>query len=487
VTLSAGRRSISNGWCAYRLVEPALGSGRKGYFGRAAKKTAVGGDFSRLTFTADKHYSAVLQQQGRVQLDADWNEEVEICAHRERAITGDMVGPCGAPELDGGFAISCTEDGDLRLSAGRLYVAGMLCELEAECSYTGQPDLPRVAAISPAEGRTDLVYLDLWERLITAVEDPEIREPALGGPDTATRMKTVWQVKILPDVAVSRCEEQIEGWPPPASDARLAATIGGGGGIPGQDDQPSPSDGGGFLENALYRFEIHESGPMGEATFKWSRENGSLVLAVRQLLPASDSGRSGALVERIGREPQLALKAGDWMEALGDESEVMLAPGAMMRVERVDEAQQVVWLDGDLSLHASEPHLKLRRWEAGGALPVTAGVNKLDQGIEVQFSGASFATGDYWMFPVRQAQPPVEWSAAPPNGIQHHYCRLALVTWRRDGDAGWTCEVTDCRPLFRPLTRVQPGACGCKTQIDELCARLEGQARELRELRARLA
>ena len=39
------------------------------------------GDFSRQTFEAEQHYSAVLLQQGRVQLDADWNEELDIAAH----------------------------------------------------------------------------------------------------------------------------------------------------------------------------------------------------------------------------------------------------------------------------------------------------------------------------------------------------------------------------------------------------------------------
>jgi hypothetical protein len=38
----------------------------------------VRGDFSRITFRPDRHYSAVLMQQGRVSLDSDWNEAVDI-------------------------------------------------------------------------------------------------------------------------------------------------------------------------------------------------------------------------------------------------------------------------------------------------------------------------------------------------------------------------------------------------------------------------
>ncbi|HEX3531938.1 MAG TPA: DUF6519 domain-containing protein, partial [Thermoanaerobaculia bacterium] len=33
------------------------------------------GDFSRDTFRKRKHYNRVRMQQGRVQLDADWNEQ----------------------------------------------------------------------------------------------------------------------------------------------------------------------------------------------------------------------------------------------------------------------------------------------------------------------------------------------------------------------------------------------------------------------------
>ena len=35
-------------------------------------------DLSRITFRPDRHYSAVLAQQGRVQLDADANEQTAI-------------------------------------------------------------------------------------------------------------------------------------------------------------------------------------------------------------------------------------------------------------------------------------------------------------------------------------------------------------------------------------------------------------------------
>ena len=63
------------------------------------------GDFTRSTFTPDKHYSGVLMQQGRVQLDADWNEQIDITAHRVETEAGDVIGACGAPMYAAGFAL----------------------------------------------------------------------------------------------------------------------------------------------------------------------------------------------------------------------------------------------------------------------------------------------------------------------------------------------------------------------------------------------
>ena len=40
------------------------------------------GDYTRFSYKPAKRYAAVLMQQGRVQLDADWNEQSDIYKHR---------------------------------------------------------------------------------------------------------------------------------------------------------------------------------------------------------------------------------------------------------------------------------------------------------------------------------------------------------------------------------------------------------------------
>ena len=67
------------------------------------------GDFSRLTFDPKKHYRRVLMQQGRVQVDADWNEQEAINQFRAEIEARDVIGRCGAPLHDAGFQITYVE------------------------------------------------------------------------------------------------------------------------------------------------------------------------------------------------------------------------------------------------------------------------------------------------------------------------------------------------------------------------------------------
>ena len=215
------------------------------------------GDFSRFTFDPANHFTRVLMQQGRVQLDADWNEQTEILWHYLRMLATDLIGPHGGPEDQLGFAIgpmlksgSNNELENLSIGTGRYYVDGILCENEPVATtmsgggvqiemnemahhighkeeavdeeseeeeeakdfrmgnvapkpstYFTQSGYPIDSALARERYKLPdapfLVYLDVWERSVSASEDPDIREIALGGPDTAARSQVVWQVKVV--------------------------------------------------------------------------------------------------------------------------------------------------------------------------------------------------------------------------------------------------------------------------------------------------
>ena len=161
------------------------------------------GDFSRLTFDPARGFTQVLRQQGRVDIDADWNEQQAIHSHLDRTARRDMIGPSGAPIANAGFEIGLLEG--LMLGAGRFYVQGQLVELAAPVALADQPYLGGLSpylnsngnpVATPTSGRY-LFFLETWDHHTTAVEVPSLKEKALGGPDTTTRLQTVWRVRAL--------------------------------------------------------------------------------------------------------------------------------------------------------------------------------------------------------------------------------------------------------------------------------------------------
>ncbi len=439
------------------------------------------GDFSRFTYDARKRFTRVLKQQGRVDLDADWNEAIEILTRRDRTEAIDTIGRCGVPTHGGGFKVEAAAGGaGLTVSPGRIWVDGILCRQDGDqpVSLTEQPDLPGYTL--PDQDGVYLVYLDVWDRHITALEDPDIREVALGGPDTTTRTRTVGQVR-LHRIADDGPLDQHDCQPFPADPSTGQITATAAAATPPTNPCAVP-EGAGYtgLENRLYRVEIHDDGRADDGTpgarpvtFKWSRDNGSVVLPV-----ADQNGIDGDTVtlQRFGFDDVLTVRVGDWVEVLGDETELNLRPGTLGQIvpDGIDRADMEVRLSQDVSAHAAEGHLKMRRWDhhetdtlalIDGALPLPTGTFELEDGVIIEFqAGGTYHTGDYWVIPARTREGTILWPregtpptalALPPLGIDHHYCTLALA--RRTGGT-WT-EPRDCRSLFPPLTEVGDGCC----------------------------
>ncbi len=435
------------------------------------------GDFSRLRFDATKHYAAVLEQQGRVALDADGNEATAINDYLRTTTNRDVIGRCGVPKHGGGFEIgpipaSGTGVTDLSISAGRMYVDGILCEQDSDTTYLGQVDYPN-APFAPVAGQTDLVYLDVWQQHVTAIEDDALRERALGGPDTTTRLRTVCQVKILPNVGAGgpvSCSSDIPAWDAlrAPTTARLTTQV-----AAGPADEPCTlAPGGGYagLENQLYRVEIHASQNGTAGSFKWSRDNGSIVVAVTDFLAGNQ-----VEVERLGWDDVRALRKNDWVEVLNDATELQGVPGTIARIVDILPGR-ILQLDRNVSAHDDDArHPRVRRWDQGGeAIAIPSGPVTIENRIELTFSGSDFRSGDYWAFAARvgygdRAGDIIDTLAdAAPRGIVHHYCKLALVTW--SAGAGGTvnaAETTDCRVEFPPLTELPKAATCCTVTVGD--------------------
>jgi hypothetical protein len=461
------------------------------------------GDYSRKIFNRQKHYSGVLMQQGRVQLDADWNEQLDIQQYRTHTEAIDVIGPSGVPKKGNGFMISVLPGGtDLLIAPGRLYVSGLLCELDAAAppvSYKQQPwypnpDLqyfissppgsppgsppaspPSSPPSSPPGSPPDptvflnlqngayIVFLEAWQRELNYHDDPLIQEVALGEADTTTRLQTVWQVKLLrvnAGNAVPTCSTPFAEWTSiiAAPTGRMNVRTNKAAETANPCSLP-PSAGFRRLENQLYRVEVHRGGTRATARFKWSRDNASVETTIEKV------NGSILTVAEIGKDDILGFGIGQWVEIVDEAGSLNNAPHPLVKINAVNPATREITLDSSAAQYAGIPKLKLRRWDQSEAaatvdgIAMPAGWTDLEDGIQVIFADGTYKAGDYWLIPARTATGEVEWppyavpNTAPlpqlPVGSPHYFTKLALVQVQ-NGSA----LLTDCRKLFPSLTSI---------------------------------
>ena len=408
----------------------------------------------------------------------------------------DVIGACGAPLHDAGFHIVTdvknltTEEqslvgnqippspvaGDFLISAGRFYVDGILCENEQIGLYSKQLDLPSPPEIrkllADVKAKIGIVYLDVWQQHVTALDDPMIREKALGGPDTATRLKTIWQVKVLPVSpaagSVPACDTTFDVW-----DKLIAPSTGK---LNARTQPPDPTEracllppSAGYqrLENQLYRVEIHRGTADGHPTFVWSRDNGTVVTAIKSF------AGSNVVVGDVGPDDVLGFAIGQWVEITDDHDELNGRRGQLLQIAQVEEGTRTITMTTTVPTVDLGAHPKLRRWDhlgdanAENAVAITGDWQALEDGIEVQLDKGKVTnrTGDYWLIPARTATGEIEWppyeipntnpTARAPAGIRHHYCRLALA----QSDGTNLTIIQDCRKIFPPFTELNIEQC----------------------------
>jgi Family of unknown function (DUF6519)/Periplasmic copper-binding protein (NosD) len=444
-------------------------------------------DISRKTYNPKNNYSGVIWEQGRVRLDAEDNEAGEIQDRRWRAETLDVVGPCGVPsETPDGFKIDIANN-ELTIGPGRIYVDGLLVENHGAgpgvfnpalaedqgnggVLFSDQPYRVEPAITLPGSGRY-LVYLDVWQRDVTFLQDPALVEKAVG-VDTTGRTQTVWQVRILDDKLGNDvfCQTPIAEWTDKIqpSDIRLSS----GQSTAVTTDNPClipPSGGYRGLENRTYRVEIHEDEENAGIFFKWSRNNGIVATSVTDI---PDLKR--LKVASLGKDSHLNFNDGEWVEILDNRHEFEGKSGIIRKINTVVPDEQEITLVEDLPATEfpaqgfDERHTRVRRWDkaptqvaSDGLIPLPAPDEtvELEEGVQVTFHyppNAVIHAGDFWVFHTRTEGPSVEELVkAPPRGIHHHYCRLALVEWNGNQVTG----IEDCRDVFQPLTDLSSGCC----------------------------
>ena len=171
-------------------------------------------------------------QQGVPIVDADWNLQDDIRKFELRAFLKWFVGD-GVPDGNDGFRIAAGDTNSFKIKAGnqgpsgslpndeaalrqvgRFITDGLDVFLRSDLEFTAQPlhqDQPGAAALAtrlgvpviarlttPNASQTVRVELDVWERLLTPDERPDLIHTALG-VETCARTQREWVVRAYPE------------------------------------------------------------------------------------------------------------------------------------------------------------------------------------------------------------------------------------------------------------------------------------------------
>jgi hypothetical protein len=433
------------------------------------------GDFSRFTFNPLNNYLAVLKQQGRVDLDSDWNEQAELFGEYLRQLAADAFGPFAIPlapndivsDNGGALAIGGFTNGsggivDFTISRGIAYIGGYIYRLPADMTFMSQVDYPEPEI---PDGKPDLlVYLEAWRRSISYVDDESIREPALGGPDTCLRSKLLGQVRIMaaddlntPDEACRMLADTF-----PSSNIGLTLRI-------DQSAHQLPLNfgevdlGGGLIPGNLhYRLEIHR-GINGDGDLiegiKWSDENGAVVTRALKALNSRE-----IMAEETEQVTGESFKPGDWVEVGNIVTELHRQGSQMAQINALESISGglSITLDSDIhplltrrknSKSTLEPGLapSIRRWSGFYAPLSLKNLYDLGRGVKATFTTndrkCHFEPADYWTFAIRDREYNKRFAPSKtlPIGIKKYRHPLAIIKRGTKSD-----NIIDCRRFFKP-------------------------------------
>ncbi|MEM9088872.1 MAG: DUF6519 domain-containing protein [Cyanobacteria bacterium P01_F01_bin.53] len=505
-------------------------------------------DISRFLFQPEKRYSSVQMQQGRVILDSDWNEFERLDHEFDRQTIIDIL--CAKGTSNDGFRIgvprtaivdfpaSVPDSGsdndvvpvqvvtyDFDIASGSFYLGGLRFENSGQgdspVTVLNQPDWLQVDAnpetlpvlpvgLEAGAERYDLVYLRGWEQCVSAVEDSELKEQALGGPDTSVRVRRMQRVEILPDVADSCAEafaqlqQQLTAGPNGENNnapihafddrtcelqsaARLTVTLDPDGLA---EDPCRPAGSSGYLgaDNQTIRVQLTAANRL-----IWSYDNASPLYRVQ--VSAADLSRVTFLTLPCDQESQplagQAVEIIPWGALLSNQEKVAEVQGEFFTVatsynpadntltlaQPVDQAW-TNWLAAhpeyysDRDAPEQQQYFYLRLWTGGAGeadspdIEFTPGeaVALAGTGLSVTLS-ATGIPGDFWVMAARPNTPNiiVPWTlleAAPPSGPKNYFAPLALVRWQvNENNERVPAVVQDCRDRFVSLCQSQSNGC----------------------------
>jgi hypothetical protein len=439
-------------------------------------------ELSQIGMYLAPHYSGVFQQQGRMLVDRDWNELCEILRHLGRVAALEAIGT-GVPRHGGMIASPAPGALGIANAGGLVAADGAIGEVLPRAPgnlYLNQRDLPATlpnpagktltppmldVSNSPPPidlaGRTvkaldtlpllsemptgQLLYVDLWDRMVNAFEAADLVDPALHGADTCVRTQRMAQIKAATPADVDRldpCAPLLS--LPQKGDATFTASP-----TPAGDaaddcdpcaDQVTITR---SVPNRLFRLEVHS------VTFsvrnptvlllKWSLDNGAREFKAADYATQADATKHSYEFFSSATEQLLGMPSDDWpAEALLrgtlDPADPVGAAAPYPRVREWDGWCQLslsgaAWsVTANTGRYAGQP-LGAAAAIAGNVLTVTLD----DVGLQftLALDGSRFLAGDYWLAVMRTRAPDdagrVRVVSPTPIGVEHRYCVLGVA------------------------------------------------------------
>ena len=473
-------------------------------------------DRARVSHDPSRKWTGVIAQQGRVTIEADWNEAATIDAERDRQLTLDVVGTVGTP--DAGYAVTAvtaagsppasagsppaSAPGNLVIGPGTLYLGGERLDLDAPVAYSAQPDWLDhstdplwVPPAVPAGASYELVYLLASEHEVSAVEDPALADVALGGPDTMARRRILQRFVRQPGQS-STCHGSWSAlvnslgsaglrFDPASMMIRSTTSLQVSFTSPGRAGPCQPAAAGGYLgaENQMIRVMVTSVDASGVPTIVWGFDDASFLYRVQAAPGDAGSGDTTLTLASAPADSYRYPAAGQAVELLRDAVQ-LTATDYIASAAGFVSTLTAGYAPASMSLTISgeppgdylsaTPQLYLRVWQATAAAPPgqpvpLVAVNQVgaaaDTGVAVTLSSSTgaFHQGDFWRFALRPIEPatvyPARYLAAPqpPDVPRTWACPLAVLEW----EAG-SATALHCVPPFADLVELTAKG-GCCT------------------------
>lgn len=473
----------------------------------------MGSDRARRSYDEGRQYRRVVPQQGRVFVEADYNEAQEISTEEVRKEALDFVGPAGTP--DDGYAVgfSGVAPPDFTVGKGTMYVGGMRVELPAAVTYGAQKewlDGPVPLLSDVPIPLNELVVLMLAEQEVSAMEDTALfevalaaqavnavvstalLEVALGVPDTSQRSRLVQRFERFDAGEATTCEDAFAIAEPKLaaargyhfdretmrleSSARLFVTHD----TEVEDDPCAPETQQGYLgaENQLIRVQI-SSPPGPNGTLLWAFDNASSLYRVEETTVDAVAGTStltllsrpiDAQHEPRGIQRIEVLRAAVELDAPEDFMAARTGLVTKLVADYDPETRTIVVdqaLSSDYLDQKQTPALFVRVWENELDFTADTPVELGETGVFVTLSLVAyagedpvFALGDYWLLGVRPGMPKevllkrYTEAPQPPDGPRLWACPLAVI---QTGDL--PTVLSDCREPFDNLVELTKRRC----------------------------